>query len=417
MSNYNQLERIFATYLSKFPKIKTLIKNLYQEINAFIFRKKYQYKSFFDIEKVAYSKEEDFFGYYDKSPENKSGTHCIFHSSDIKTTNLPSKDKSIKIYVKDIANDKFIFCDESHAYNWQQGTKLQWIDDDKFIFNSFCNKKKIYISKIFNKNGKIIKIIDMPIYDTFKDQYALTLNFITLNALRPDYGYRCIPTMSDDKNKDGVFKIDLATGTSKKIILLDKLKSHKTKITMKNAKHKINHIMISPDGNHFIFLHRWINPHGQRFDRLYCSDLNGENLRVLADDELVSHFCWLDDQNIISYMRDTSFGDTFYKINIFSMEISLLSTKLKGFSDGHPSVKFNHMVFDTYPNRSRMKKLFLFSLNDESLQEIGEFYESTEYRDQTRCDLHPKWSENGKQIYIDSVHENKRKLYSIKIKK
>ena len=36
---------------------------------------------------------------------------------------------------------------------------------------------------------------------------------------------------------------------------------------MENAKHWVNHIMISPEGKHFVFLHRW-QANNERFDAL-----------------------------------------------------------------------------------------------------------------------------------------------------
>ena len=73
------------------------------------------------------------------------------------------------------------------------------------------------------------------------------------------------------------------------------------------------------------------------------------------------------------------------------------------------------MVFDSYPDRSRMKHLYLYNLDKDNVQKIGEFLEPIGYFGETRCDLHPKWNNDGNKIFIDSIHEGKRKLYQINI--
>ena len=73
------------------------------------------------------------------------------------------------------------------------------------------------------------------------------------------------------------------------------------------------------------------------------------------------------------------------------------------------------MIFDTYPNKSRMKKLFMYNMKSSDLKELGEFYEGLKYYNETRCDLHPGFSPDGKNIFIDSVHKGKRGLYIISI--
>ena len=48
------------------------------------------------------------------------------------------------------------------------------------------------------------------------------------------------------------------------------------------AKHKVNHIMISPDGSNFIFLHRYFVK-GVKYDRLVYSNLDGSQVKILSD--------------------------------------------------------------------------------------------------------------------------------------
>ena len=173
--------------------------------------------------------------------------------------------------------------------------------------------------------------------------------------------------------------------------------------------------MISPDGKKNMFLHRWYIPSGKRFDRLMIADKNGQNLKILADEEMVSHCCWYRNNSIIGFFHHSSHGNSFYKIDIETSSISLLSEKLKGLGDGHPTVVNNKMVFDSYPDRSRIKKLYIYNLEEDTLKEIGEFVEPMKYFGETRCDLHPKWNYEGSKIFIDSVHSRKRMLYELEI--
>ena len=73
------------------------------------------------------------------------------------------------------------------------------------------------------------------------------------------------------------------------------------------------------------------------------------------------------------------------------------------------------MIFDSYPNRSRNKNLFIYNFDNDELLNLGEFYESLRFYNESRCDLHPRYSSDFSAIYIDSVHSGIRKLYKLNL--
>jgi len=426
-SSYNPLEKNIAKILSKFPGIKNNVKRIYQSVNFIIHKKKYNHKTDYTIKKISIDKKdsESFFGYYDKSPINISNEYIIFHSLDsdrIKTTNNPNKKKYLNIVLYNIKENNYKIIDKSYSYNWQQGTKLQWLDENRFIYNVFENGE--YLSKIYNIIEEKIETntVKEPIYDCYKNEYALTLNFERLMALRPDYGYRNKEktnfNISEIKN-DGIYYIDLKNdkeNNKRLIISIDLIKNHHKQKSMENAKHKFNHIMISPDGKKFIFMHRWIKSTGERYDSLFLSDIDGKNLKVISDNDMVSHCCWDGNNTVVGYYRDKKLnGDKFYSYDLKTEEISILSKKLDSFGDGHPSFYKNKMLFDTYPDRSRMQHIYIYDKKNNEVRNIASFFQSIKYFGETRCDLHPRWSFDGQKIFFDSVHEGKRNLYMMEI--
>jgi len=126
---YNSIERKVACLLSNFPGLKLRIKKTYQKLNYLMYRKSYNCRIAYSIKEISYDQKESFFGYYDKSPLNRTNEYIIFHSPNVPTRQLPHPEIPLDIVVYDIKNNEFKIVDKSYSYNWQQGSRLMWIDD------------------------------------------------------------------------------------------------------------------------------------------------------------------------------------------------------------------------------------------------------------------------------------------------
>ncbi len=58
-----------------------------------------------------------------------------------------------------------------------------------------------------------------------------------------------------------------------------------------------------------------------------------------------------------------------------------------------------------------MQHLLLCNWKSGEIRRLGEFFHGFAYFGETRCDLHPRFSPDGKKIYFDSVFNGRRGLY------
>lgn len=358
-----------------------------------------------------------FFGYYNISPFNSKGDILFCETSTQKVRGSLEEELEIKIFKSDI--NKAIKITKTKSWNWQQGCMLQWYanSDDKIIYNCYSEQVKQYHSEILNINTGNRKKLCMPIYSVSDDgSFFLTLSFDRLAEIRPDYGYfnkKYSVLLNNDE--DGIWKIDIKQNTSKLILSLNDLIKFSPVASMMNSRHKVNHIDIAPDGERFMFLHRWIGPEG-RFMRLLTAKVDGSDLFYVTGDDMVSHNCWWGNKNIISFCRmpDGKNRYVHFKDKMGYVE----PIGVNNFScDGHPSISPDGkwMLTDDYPDKARFSRVYLYDLEKKEQHILGAFYQPLKYQGEKRIDLHPKWSKDGRYISIDSGHNGRRSFYIIDV--
>lgn len=406
--------------LNDYPGIKKYIKRVYQRTMCVIHHHK---RLEGNVTRVSPDdNSEYFFGYYDKSPWNSDGRYMLCMKAKNTWSDVaPSAPAQILLLdCKNNYNAKIIA--ETNSWNVQQGCMAQWLGPDfdkEIIYNDFRNGN--YCSIILNVDTGEERHISMPVYSVARDgKTALTLDFSRLHRLRKGYGYSNLPDMTaGDKLPQStcIWRIDLEKDIVTPILKYTDLTSYHTREEMLKGEHKVNHIMINPSGTRFMVLHKWFVGN-KKYCRLATCNMDGTDLYALNDGYGASHCDWKNDDEIIAFTQWGNELPGYYVMRDKTQEFRHILKKYD--NDGHPSYSPNRelVVTDSYPNRDRIADIKVFYDNDESGDDskvIAKVYAPFKYDNDTRCDLHPRWSRDGKSICFDSVFEGHRGLYVVNL--
>lgn len=421
-----QIEQIINQKLNKYPSIKKGIKRIYQRIMYFLSLK---IKSEGNIIRVSPNDKENeyFFGYYDKSPWDVTDRYMLCLKAKDTWSDVSPKKKADILLIdtekSETEEGRIRKLGETKAWNVQQGCMLQWLGPDynkKIIFNDFRDGE--FCSVILDINTLEEEIIRAPIYTVSNDgKIALTLDFTRLYSLRPGYGYYNKKEETKDiplPDTTCIWKINLETKEIKPLLKYTDFSKFKPRNEMLGDKviHKVNHLMLSPNGKRFMVLYRWFN--GQRkYTRLITCNIDGSDMYLLSDDDMVSHCYWKNDEEILAFANKHKTGAGYYLMKDKTDKYIYCWTELS--NDGHPSYSPNRnlIVTDTYPNRARVAEIKIMN-GDEIKKEVivkAKVFAPFKYDNDTRCDLHPRWNHKGDKICFDSVFEGHRGLYIVKI--
>lgn len=409
------IEKIISRELNRFPQIKQIVKRSYTLPFMMTGQMFMQSRSVARRTEIGEQDVESFFGYYDLFPQNSNGLvlcHQSRHPTWVKPD--PSKPIDVCLFASDAPTSPLIKT-QTYAYNWQQGSRLQWLSEDFFIFNDFDQKRRKYHSRIFDaRNGKEIGQVDLPIQTRINETCFLSLNYQRLACLRPDYGYFNLPPEDCDVaalDDDGIWIVNAADRKSQLLYSISDVVRAGEQPKVSKLKHKVNHLMLSPDNNRFVLLHRMFDGE-RRSGRLMIGDIGRSPLRVLPGDSMISHYCWVNDNILLCFMRTDEHGDGYYLVNVDTQIADFLpSLTALTPGDGHP-VSLSDCLFmtDSYPDRYGYQKLMLCNYQSQQVSEIASLYHGRKYNGVTRCDLHPRVKAGQDYCFFDSVASGKRRL-------
>ena len=365
-----------------------------------------------------------FFGYYDKPPWDGSGRYLLCLEVE-ETGRMPAPGEQAIIALVDTSTGRTHPLTRTRAWNWQQGCMLQWVPGHEHrlvIFNDVENEQ--HVAVILDIHTGQRRMLPRPIYSISPDgRWALSLNLARLAHARPIVGYAGIDDPWRDQphpEDDGVWWMDLGTGDQRLTLSLDAAARMNPVASMHQVHHRFEHATIAPDGERFFVLHRLPREGRGRpfFDRLVTAGPDGGDPYLLAGDELVSHFDWRDGEHILAWARRGDGGDHFYLMRDRSSEAVIIGAGVLT-RDGHCSYSPDRrwVLTDAYPDTDWRLPVLLYEVDTGRCVQVASFQTraSLYRRPGIRCDLHPRWSRDGRQVCVDTPHEGARQMYAIDV--
>ncbi|ALG68713.1 hypothetical protein [Beggiatoa leptomitoformis] len=398
--------------------------------------------------------QHHFFGYYDKSPLDKSARRLLCLQTDF-TDRLPTAEDVATIGYWSLTEKTFHKLAETRAFNWQQGCMLQWLgpDYDRYIiFND--RDAEHFISIILDTQTGERTTLPSPIYSVHPNgKSAITVDFERLYFPRRSYAYAGIENAAKNQKMvegDGIFWLDFQQKSLQPLISTQQMYETEHLSSMAFGDHYLEHLMFCPDGERFLFLHRWVLDDGGIFSRLYSARKDGRDIRLLLNSGKVTHFNWLGNQQVIAWgglpnplnklRQHRSLVKLLFKplLPLYHRFIKgKLARKISGQGyillndalqtnahlfaehclqvDGHPSWNPQNpqwLVTDTYQDDEFNQWLYLYNVQTKQLIIVDKLHTPPEFADSPmRCDLHPRWDFTGRYICVDSLHTGQRQMY------
>ncbi len=368
-----------------------------------------------------------FFGYFDKFQFNSTDTLLLANRIDFTARQQRFGEKNT-VGILDPQTCTFTPLAETLAWNWQQGSMLQWFSDHEIIYNDVEGDH--YVARILDIGNGRTRTLCRPIYCLTQDRrYAVSVNFARLGRERPGYGYDGLwdPTIdAAHPGDDGIFLLDIEKNEVRLILSLDRIVHAYPRESMWETPSWFNHLLFNPSGTRLAFFHRWRtwkdNTRGH-LTHMFTVNRDGTGLYPLNLEDMSSHYAWLDDTRIINFsnrFRRDATGPThipdwqYYLYEDQTPDVQVIARDTfpgDGHCIGSPDRKW--MVTDSYPyGQGDFRRLFLYHFQTGQTWEIGKFWADPSYPVPTRCDLHSRWSHDGHRLTFDSIHEaGRRRIY------
>ena len=409
----NKLESKIYNVLDNYPDIKKLVRDVYQWLCSFI-----PVKNKMPLSMIA--RPGYFFGFHDKCPWSPDDSKLLTHKLiDISSLQI-EKYKKVGIgYFSGEHFTDYTHITTTNAWNFQQGSMLQWVGCSNLIaFNDYAGEKTC--SYMIDTDGNVMHKFERPFVVFSHDgNWALSYSFERLRIGMPGYEYACgldLEEQAPIPKKDGLYLINTNSGNISRLFSIEDIVNYNYCSYFKDSYHFFSHCIFAPSNERFVFFHRWLQPNNYLSTRMISCDLNGSNLFIFPTNGMVSHICWLDDESIIAYANTVKHGRNYYRFTDRTGKFSIIGKDIFT-CDGHPQVSFDKiwLITDTYADRFRRQFLNLYDFAGNILYNIAMLRIPAEFKNEVRCDFHPRWNRHSTMISFDSAHTGVRSHCTIEL--
>ncbi|OAS15642.1 hypothetical protein [Paenibacillus oryzisoli] len=378
-------------------------------------------------ERVTQEDGHYFFGYYDTPAWSQSDRYHLCHKVEFMDRLPHAADNAVVGFI-DMLDHSFHPVAETTAWNFQQGSMLQWhpaFPEEEIIYNT--RDGETYRGIVHNIHTGSSRQLALPVANVDPTgTYAVSISFDRMFDFRPGYGYEGREDPYKEarhSTADGIFLIDLSTGESRLVLSLQHIWDFtKSRFQGQDKKLLINHITFNTDGSRLVFLVRYFPEPGEVWETAILTvNRDGSGLFLLSDYSYASHYHWRDSETIVFHSRGVENGDAgdqLYELRDLTHEAEMIDNSFF-LRDGHCSYSPDrqYMLYDSYPDADGYRHLYVYSLKNKRGLTLGSYYSLPDIDGDIRCDLHPRWNRAGTHISFDSIHEGKRHVYAMDLRK
>ena len=375
-----------------------------------------------------------FFGYYDRNPWNADQSlHLMMKIDQMERLPLPGETAEVGAVTPNGEYRKYL---DTRAWCHQQGCMELFYPGttNQFIYNDFDPQTGRLQARLYEIGKGEIKRYNRSIYVLAPNgKFAVSLDIGRIP--RRGYSYADTPVSAnlfpEDLDNDGLFMIDIATGEERLIASYrSMIENHPYFYTAEDKYIWLNHAIVNCDSDRVLWLLRQT---ANQYDVdgwqtfMFTSDLSGKDISCVLPEaywcRAISHQIWGRTKHEI--LIDPKWNSAAAGHNAVVLNDNEHPFKAVKLSNSHGMM--SHMIFspdgtkllaDSYPDAEGKQTLALIDPATGKMDILGKFNHTPEYKwiGDTRNDLHPRWSPDGRYITVDSIHDNKfRACYLLEI--
>lgn len=393
----------------------------------------------FSVTRLTQGPKFHFKCYYDLQPWDRAMRRFLCYESDFQDRS-PRAEDTLTLGVVNLPEGVFEPLTTTRAWNFQQGCMAHWMpgsDDREIIFNDRVGDR--FQAVVYSLDSGARRVLPLPIQAVSPDgRTAATINYARWGEHRPGYGYAGLRDPYHgiaQPAEEAVHLMDLHTGDSRALVRLpDVARLTSDRDARRGAPMIFCHLIFNRSGTHLAGLARWwcpelartatqaaVNIDGAVPERRHClwvAKCDGSELKILANDALVSHAAWRDDKHLVYWGNRHTREPAAYRLcNVDTLEWDVIGPSCLT-EDGHMSYDRDgrFLVTDTYPDAALKRTLKVYDPARDREIVLGRFASPPVLDGELRCDLHPCWSPDDRQVAFDSIHAGgARQVYVVNV--